>query len=79
MPLTIEDSPRLVLCAACGSEGCSRLLDSEDGVCGCHYYGRNGALFNDCPHACPYCNGTGGALIATEPVELDGLTPLVPA
>lgn len=71
MNVTEEDSPRLVLCPACESEGCSRLLDSEDGFCPCNYYGRGPR--HNCEHACPCCEGTGGELIATEPVTLEDL------
>lgn len=76
--VTEADSPRLVLCEACGSEGCGRSLDPDDGTCDCRYHGYDGNSPTNCEDACPYCEGTGGALIATEPVELDDLVPLVP-
>lgn len=56
--LTEDHSPRLVCCEACGSEG--RI-----------YVGQ----FDDERDAgeCPYCEGTGGELIATRPVTIDDI------
>jgi hypothetical protein len=76
LTLTEADSPRLVLCEACGSEGCGRSLDPDDGTCACRYRGYEGNSPTNCEHACPYCEGTGGELIATEPVELEDLEAL---
>jgi hypothetical protein len=73
LTLTEADSPRLVLCEACGSEGCGRSLDPDDGTCACRYRGYDGNSPRECEHACPYCEGTGGELIATEPVTLDDI------
>lgn len=77
--LTEADSPRIVLCGACGSEGCARSLDPDDGTCDCRYRGYDGNYPINCPDACRCCEGTGGELIATEPVELEDLDVLVPA
>jgi hypothetical protein len=54
-----DTRPLLVLCEACGSEG--RLLTSDGGP----YDTDNGP--------CPYCSGTGLALVESEPVTLEDL------
>lgn len=71
--LTEADSPRLIGCEHCGTEGCGRPLDPDDGTCVCRYQGYDGNSPINCEDACPYCEGTGGELIATEPVELEDL------
>jgi hypothetical protein len=50
---------RIILCEACQSEG--RILTSDGGP-------------DDTDHGeCPYCNGTGGEIIDTQPIGLDDL------
>lgn len=58
---------RVVLCEACGSEGC---LNERWEGCGCHHYTYPP---QDCDNRCPWCEGTGGALIETEPVDMEDL------
>lgn len=60
MPSTFSN-PRIVLCEACGSEG--RVLRAE--------YSTDPNP-RDCG-PCPYCEGTGGEIIETQPIELDDL------
>lgn len=55
------NSPRIVLCEACGSEG--RILRAE--------YSTDPNP-RDCG-PCPYCEGTGGEIIETQPVDMDDL------
>lgn len=50
---------RIVLCEACQSEG--RILTSDGGP----YDTDNGE--------CPYCEGTGGEIVKTEPITLEDL------
>ena len=54
-------SPRIVLCEACGSEG--RILRAE--------YSTDPNP-RDCG-PCPYCKGTGGEIIETQPIEMEDL------
>lgn len=52
------NSPRVVLCEACGSEGriyCGQYEDERD------------------TGPCPWCEGTGGELIETQPITLADL------
>lgn len=57
---------RIVLCEACGSEG--RILCSDGGP------------FDTDGGPCPWCEGTGGEVIETLPVELSDISDfLVPA
>jgi hypothetical protein len=65
-----EPSWRIVPCEACGTEGCNRLLSGDGDCCICRY---QGARPEGCPEGCISCDGTGGALIATEPVDLDDI------
>jgi hypothetical protein len=61
--LTVCDSPRLVLCDACGSEGriyCGQFDDEWDAG------------------ECPWCEGTGGELIPTRPIDADDLEDYAP-
>jgi hypothetical protein len=52
---------RVVPCEACQSEG--RILTSDGGP-------------DETDHgACPHCEGTGGEIIETQPVELEDLQP----
>lgn len=55
---------RVILCEACGSEGRirwgSRQFDN---------YGNE--MEHDEP--CPYCEGTGGEIIETQPIEMEDL------
>jgi hypothetical protein len=51
-------SPRIVLCEACGSEGrIYRGWYEDERDCG----------------PCPYCDGTGGEVIETQPIDLEDL------
>lgn len=51
---------RVVLCEACGSEGCVY-----------HAYGNDPEA--DWIEPCSYCEGTGGELIEVEPIEEEDL------
>lgn len=53
---------RIVLCDACGSEGLLYHGDPDDG------------WIEDCP----YCEGTGGEIISTEPIDEDDLEIYAP-
>lgn len=56
------NDPRLVPCEACGSEG--RVLTA------------NGNDPDATDHGpCPWCEGTGGEIIETQPVELEDISP----
>jgi hypothetical protein len=72
LTLTEADSPRLVLCEACGSEGriYTRTIGYEPGCGHAHSWGERD------DGECPYCEGTGGALIATESITLEDLTEI---
>lgn len=59
---------RIVLCQACGSEGRVYVTGYDHGS------------WNEPPHwyerdtgPCPYCEGTGGEIIETEPIEMEDL------
>lgn len=54
--------PRIVPCEACGSEG--RVLTSR--------YGGNDPDTIDLG-PCPWCEGTGGEIIETDPIEMEDL------
>lgn len=58
-----RDAPdvRVVGCDACGTEGRIYLPDSGG------YWGERGTA------PCPYCDGTGGEVIAVWPIEMDDL------
>lgn len=65
-------SERIILCEACGSEG--------------RIYEQHWTYERDCgPHlddvdvgACPYCDGTGGEIIVTEPIDESDLEIYAP-
>ena len=52
------NDPRIVLCEACGSEGRIYRGQYEDE--------------RDCG-PCPVCDGTGGEIIETQPIEMEDL------
>lgn len=66
LTLTEANSPRLVLCEACGSEGRIYVRDWCSGSWNepAHWGERDDG-------ECPWCEGTGGALIATDPITLE--------
>lgn len=63
------DSFRIVPCEACGSEGriYLRCMTYEPGCGHAHYHGERD------DGECPVCEGTGSAVIQTEPVDMDDL------
>jgi hypothetical protein len=61
---------RIVMCEACGSEG--RIYEpmwTYERDCGPH-------LDDVDVGPCPYCDGTGGEIIATQPIEFEDLATL---
>jgi hypothetical protein len=60
---------RVVGCEVCGTEGCAQAA-LYDGMCHCRYNGRSP---KECIDACPWCEGTGGEVIAVEPIEMGDL------
>jgi hypothetical protein len=60
------DYERIIGCEACGTEG--RILVRDD------WWDAHGGGFgtrDDGP--CPYCEGTGGEIITTQPIEMEDL------
>lgn len=60
-----RDYDRIVLCEACGSEG--RIQH----VTGFDWHDGSPTGWEE---PCPYCEGTGGEIIVTEPIELEDLS-----
>lgn len=58
--------PRIVLCEACGSEGriIVRTIGYEPGCGHPHMWGERD------DGECPWCEGTGGEIVETQPIEL---------
>ena len=64
--MRIEDH-RVVLCEACGSEGRIYVKDWDYDRESGDYYGERDT------GPCPWCEGTGGEIILTQPITLEDL------
>ncbi|BCH33172.1 hypothetical protein MesoLjLc_51020 [Mesorhizobium sp. L-8-10] len=69
----MSENARIILCEACGSEGYERYTATvyEHG-CG---FGHED-VFLDYSRPCRFCEGTGGAIIETEPITLEDLVEM---
>lgn len=64
--------PRIVPCDHCGTEGRIYVLD--------YFYDRDGLQWGERDTGeCPSCDGTGGALIETQPIDMEDLDEAPPA
>ena len=63
-PYDCQAEPRIVLCETCGSEGHLIVHSARDWHTG---------AWMDETEPCPYCEGTGGEIIETQPIDMEDL------